>query len=115
MKGAKAPKRTGKRLDLGEKASHPRLLAGRVIVMNGIVRGGFVDSGSQLLGSLSSCVGVAGGDGVLEALEMRLDGRFVAQVLKTLPLGGTHSLTLLFGVSHPLFLPSSLQSRWSLA
>ena len=73
--------------------------------MNGIVRGGFVDGGSQLLGCLSSGVGVAGGDGVLEALEVRLDGRLVAQVLQTLPLGDAHPFALLFGVSQPSIPP----------
>ena len=48
---------------------------------------------------------VAGGDGVLEAPEVRLDGRLVAQVLQTLPLGDAHPFALLLRVSQSSIPP----------
>ena len=102
-------------LDLGEKLSHSRLLVSRVVVMDGIVGRGLVDGGVELLGYVSSGLGLASLNAGLEAPEVRLDGRLVTQVLQTLPFGDEHPLTLLPGISQSSFLPSSLQSRSSLA
>jgi hypothetical protein len=112
---ARRERAAGRTLALGEEPRHPRLFVRRVVAMNSMLCGGFVDGGGQLLGCLSSYIGVAGGDGFLKALEVRLDGRLVAQVLQPLPLGDADPLALLLGISQSSILPSSLQSRSSLA
>jgi hypothetical protein len=88
---------------------------GRVVVVNGIVRGSLVDGGVQLLGYFSSVLSLAGGNSGLEMLEVRLDGRLPTQILQTLTLGYKDPLALLLRVSQSSFLQSSLQSPSSLA
>ncbi len=102
-------------LKLGEEPCHPRLLASRIVLMYSIAGRGFVDGGRQLLGSLSSPIGIAGGDRILKTTEIRLDGRLVAEILQPLPLGDADPLALLLRVSQPLSLPPFFQSRSSLA
>jgi hypothetical protein len=60
---------SGKTLELGEQPSHRRLLARCVVAMDSVSGSGFVDGGGELLGCLSSGVGVAGGDRVLRRLK----------------------------------------------
>lgn len=99
MKDPIAPRSATGGLELGEEPRHPRLLAGRVVPVNCVVGCGLVDGGCQLLGCLSSGIGIAGRDGVLKAPKVSLDRRLVAQVLEPLPLGDAHSLALLLGIS----------------
>ena len=89
----------GRRLELSEKSRHPRLLARRVVAVDSVMSGGFVDGGGELLGCVSSGLGLTGGNRVLKSAEMRLDGRFVAQVLLALAQGYEDPLSLLLGVS----------------
>lgn len=112
---ARNPRSWVETLKLGEEPCHPRLLASRIVLMYSIAGRGFVDGGRQLLGSLSSPIGIAGGDRILKTTEIRLDGRLVAEILQPLPLGDADPLALLLRVSQPLFLPPFFQSRSSLA
>jgi hypothetical protein len=48
-------------------------------------------------------------------LKVRLDRRLPAQILQPLTLSNEHPLALLFRISQSSILPSSLQSRSSLA
>jgi hypothetical protein len=77
-----------------------RLLARRGVLVQRALRRRLVDRAheQEVLGR--DRVGVAAGDGRLEALRQRLHGRPVAKVLVPLPLGDPDALLLLLDVGH---------------